>query len=556
MRRRALALSILAFGLLLTLWAGSGPLSARADKSLSRPLAGFNRDPYADLAIGVPRNDSAGVTDAGAINVLYGSGEGLSLVGVQYWHQDRLGIVDTAEPYDLFGHALAAGDFNGDGLADLAVGVPKQAVNGHVRAGAVHVLYGYAGGLSIFNNKVWHQDTGSIQDLAEDEDLFGWTLAAGDFDGDGFDDLAVGVPFEDRLDLEDSGIVQVLYGGPDGLTDVGNELWCQGAGGLPDTEEFGDRFGEALTVGDFDADSRDDLAIGVLSEDFEDPPPIRYAVGVVHVLYGSADGLTSEQSDFWHQDRAYVEDESEPGDSFSWALTAGDFDGDGRDDLAVGVPGEAVGGDSWAGAVHVLFGGPNGLTSVLDVLLDLEDLGLEAAAYDGFGRALAAGDFDGDGHDDLTVGVPGRDFLGITPEDAGSVIILYGSDSGPSTARSITWYQGELFDLADTPEEYDQFGYSLAVGDFDHNGCCDLAIGVPYEDITYASEIKVDAGGVHVLYGSPIGLGNAGANDLWLVQDNSTVPDAPDHYELFGYSLAAVPDLLHLVHLPLVLRAP
>lgn len=554
MRRRCLFLHVFAMLAVLTvLLASSSRLPARAERSPSHPLADFDGDFYGDLAIGVPHDDPDGVENAGAVDVLYGSHAGLSLVGVQYWHQNRPGTVDAAEPFDEFGTALAAGDFDGDGYTDLAVGVPQQAVNGHLRAGTVHVLYGVAGGLSILDDEVWHQDTGTMQSLPEDDDLFGWTLAAGDFDGDGFDDLAVGVPFED-WNLQDAGIVHVLYGTADGLTDVGNDLWRQGADGLRETEELGDSFGETLAVGDFDGDGHDDLAIGVPRENFEDPTPIRYDVGVVHVLYGTDDGLSSDDEDLWHQDRSGAEDDSENSDHFGWALTAGDLNGDGRDDLAVGVPGEVIGGDVWAGAVHVLFGGPNGLTTVLDVLLDREDLGLGTAAYDGFGKALAAGDFDGDGCDDLAVGIPGRDFLGSVPEDAGAVNVLYGSASGPSTTGFATWCQGSLYGLADVPEEDDQFGFSLAAGDMNGDGYSDLAVGVPFEDITYGSLLHYDAGAVHVLYGSSTGLENDG--DQWLVQDNSAVPNAPEFDEQFGYALATVPCVYQRVYLPFVPRAP
>lgn len=549
MPKRNLLLVICVFGLLSTLLAGLGRLSARAKESLIHPSADFDRDFYADLAIGVPGNDSAGVEDAGAVYVGYGGLDDWSFSGQQYWHQNPPDIVDTTEPFDRFGQALAVGDFDGDGYTDLAVGVPGENVNGTINAGAVHVFYS-SGLLSASDDEIWHQATGSIQSLPEEDDWFGQTLAAGDFDGDGCDDLAVGVPFED-WNVADAGIVQVLYGSPDGLTDVGNDLWRQGAGGLQETEEIYDRFGEVLTAGDFNADGRDDLAIGVPHEDFEDPSPTRGGVGVVHVLYGTVGGLSSDDEDLWYQDHTYMEDESEDNDYFSWALTAGDFDGEGHDDLAVGVPGEDIGAGSDRGAVHVLFGGTNGLTVVQDVLLDQDDLGLTTADGDHFGKALAAGDFDGDGRDDLAVGAPNRDFLGIVLDDAGSVSVLYGAESGPSTTRHVTWQQGDLFHLADEPEEDDQFGYSLAAGDFDGNGYCDLVIGVPYEDIEFMSELRIDAGIVHILFGTPSGLDYSG--DWWL--SDVVGGEGPDHYELFGFSLAAVPDVFHRVHLPLVIKA-
>ncbi|MGH2556769.1 MAG: FG-GAP repeat protein, partial [Actinomycetota bacterium] len=114
-------------------------------------------------------------------------------------------------------------DFNGDGFADLAVGVPQEGINdarGNIMSGAVNVLYGSAGGLQADSpdDQVWHQNSPGVQDVAEGLELFGSALAAGDYNADGFGDLAVGVPWESfpgGVDL--AGAVNVLYGSAGGL---------------------------------------------------------------------------------------------------------------------------------------------------------------------------------------------------------------------------------------------------------------------------------------------------------------------------------------------------
>lgn len=93
----------------------------------------FNNDGLADLAVGVPREDVGTITDAGAVNIIYGSANGLTAVGNQFWTQNSEGILNAAEPGDQFGSALASGDFNGDGYSDLAVGVPKEDVETSTR---------------------------------------------------------------------------------------------------------------------------------------------------------------------------------------------------------------------------------------------------------------------------------------------------------------------------------------------------------------------------------------------------------------------------------------
>ena len=217
----------------------AAPLTIHAD---------FNGDGFDDLVVGVSGEDVGGIVNAGAVNVIYGSSVGLSSSGNQIWHQDSLDILDTAKLFDAFGSALAAGDFNGDGFDDLAVGVPGEDIMGIVSAGAVNVIYGSSVGLSSTGNQIWHQDSLDILDTAELFDAFGSALAAGDFNGDGFDDLAVGVPDEDIGDIGDidAGAVNVLYGSAAGLSSTDNQIWRQGSPDIRNTAETNDSFGNAV----------------------------------------------------------------------------------------------------------------------------------------------------------------------------------------------------------------------------------------------------------------------------------------------------------------------
>ncbi len=527
MMKRLLFAALLAVAVLLV-----SP-TATASASATAPGCDYNGDGHEDLAIGVPLEDVGAIGNAGAVNVLYGSGSGLTATGDQLWHQDSPGIVWMAEADDLFGFVIACGDYNDDGFHDLAIGAPLEDVGAIVDAGAVNVLYGSSAGLTAAGDQLWHQDTPGVLGMAEAEDNFSSSLASGDYDGDGFDDLAIGAPAEDVGALVDAGAVNVLYGSSAGLTAGGDQLWHQDCPGVLGTAEAGggfkvagDLFGDRLASGDFDGDGFDDLAIGVPGEDVG----AIVDAGAVNVLYGSGSGLTAAGDQLWHQDTSGVLGTAEEFDLFGRSLASGDFDGDGNDDLAIGAPFEDIGAIEAAGAVNVLYGSGSGLTAAGDQLWHQDSAGIEgvAAAADFFGDFVASGDFDGDGHDDLAIGAPFEDIGAIG--DVGAVNVLYGSGSGLTAGGDQVWHQDSA-GIEGVAEEFDLFGRNLASGDYNGDGFDDLAIGVDLEDIGAI----VGAGAVNVLYGSGSGLTAAG-DQLWH-QDSAGIEGVAEEFDRFGESL-------------------
>jgi hypothetical protein len=128
----------------------------------------------------------------------------------QIWYQDQ-GIGGSSEPGDQFAFSLAAGDFNKDGINDLAIGVPGEAIGTKSEAGAANVLYGSSSGLSKAGSQIWYQDQG-IGGSSEPGDRFGASLTAGGFNKDSIDDLAIGVPGEAIETKSEAGAANVLYG--------------------------------------------------------------------------------------------------------------------------------------------------------------------------------------------------------------------------------------------------------------------------------------------------------------------------------------------------------
>ena len=315
------------------------------------------------------------------------SGAGLSTVNDQVFHQNTWGIPSHNEYDDRFGQSLTAGDFNGDGEDDLAIGAPGEDVWQLVNAGMITILYGFQGGLKAIGSTSWHQNTSGVEGGAEKDDFFGWSLTACDFNGDGEDDLAIGSYREDIGNINDAGAVNILYGSSGGITAVGDSIWHQNVYGVHETAEVNDYFGYSLTSGKFNGDGTCDLAVGVPSESIKIFSLITNNAGAVHVFYGSVLGITAAGNQVWSQNSFGIQDSSEFGDGFGRVLATGDFDGNGQDDLAVGVPWEDLNGVDNVGAVNVIYGTASGLTMTgNNFLYELDNF----IIGDVFGASIAA----------------------------------------------------------------------------------------------------------------------------------------------------------------------
>jgi len=363
-------------------------------------IGDFNGDGFDDLAVGAPGEDSA----KGRLTIIFGSTGSLTADGSDQIDEDSPGVIDLDDGYS-FAAALAAGDFNNDGFDDLAIGVPGEDDS----RGAVQTVLGSDDGLDLDTIRLWQQEHSDLGGERDDGDGFGAALETGDFNNDGFDDLAIGAPGNE----DGEGAVHILLGSSQGPTGA-NRVWAQGLKDIVGNPEGGDRFGAALAAGDFDGDGFMDLAVGVPGEDG----------GGVHVIHGAAGGLTAMGNQFWQQGQGGIDGDAEGGDNAGSSLAAGDFSGDGYDDLAFGVPGE----DGGEGEAIVLYGTAEGLTSAGYQVWSQdysEDFSGGREDGDLFAFALAAGDFDGDRIADLAAGVPGED------GGAGVVNVIYGTLAPP-----------------------------------------------------------------------------------------------------------------------------
>jgi hypothetical protein len=345
-------------------------------------------DGFVDLAIAAQLADQSGrvYLHRGGIN----------------WPEDTpTQILDNPEGQTIafFGSALVSGDLDGDGRSDLVVAAERQD-DPATSEGRVFIYAGQSTPTGLATTPSWvlsnpaHQANGH----------FGASLAIGDFDGDGYADLAVTADTQDLV-----GRVFIYAGGPAGV------------GASPtatlDAPEAvtGAGFGKPLATGDFDGDGYADLAVSAAQEDIGG----LNAVGRVYLYHGGPGGI-ADRSAPW---RILDNPTGLMNSFYGIRLAAADFNGDGVDDLAVSAPYH----DSAKGRVYVYHGAPDGLPPAPSTTLSDPD---PANNNDFFGQVLATGDrLSGDGFADLFVGAP----------RANGVIYLFnGAFSGlPQTTTSV-----------------------------------------------------------------------------------------------------------------------
>ncbi|MEU6683603.1 VCBS repeat-containing protein [Streptomyces sp. NPDC046832] len=388
-------------------------------------------------------------------------------------------------------HAPRA-DFNGDGIGDVAFSASGAYVSGKRDAGQLVVLYGTKTGVSAAKRSAISQNTTGTPGTAETGDVFGADSAYADFNGDGYDDLAVSAPMEDVGSDKDGGTVAVLWGSADGITGKGVTI----ADAAPTQH---DRWGRNLAAGDFDGDGKADLAVGNTSN-------------VVYVLKG---GISASGTALKGRYGVKAPVQASGDGSGPLNITAGDVNGDHRTDLVVDGF-ETATGQYW-NTNYLLLGTSSGLSAA-------GAQPLKAGVITGIG------DINGDGFGDIVTGMhwnktdDGVTFPGAS--DGGKVWITYGAADGIGSTTGITQDTGNVPGSA---EKNDYFGYELDLGDVNGDEYQDLVVGVAGEDIGSVT----DTGQLVVLYGSAAGI-NTSTGTQSFAQSTAGVPGSDEKGDFLG----------------------
>ena len=472
----------------------NGPILNNKDSfgSSIANIGDLNGDGISDIAVGAP-GDNAGGPDRGTIHVMVMNRDGAISSTIEI-NSNTPNVLDLKDNDDFGTSITNIGDWNGDGISDIAIGAIGH-FNTNNNRGAIHVIFLYSN-VGISSTIEINSNTPNGPDL-KNNDFFGHSIAdIGDLNGDGISDIAVGAP-------GDRGALHIMLMKRDGTISSTIEINSNTTNG-PVLNNF-DFFGQSTAnIGDLNGDGISDIAVGAPRDSAGGSNR-----GALHIMLMNDDGTVSDtikinedtpngpdlkNNDFFGQSTANI----------------GDLNGDGISDIAVGAPGDSAGGPD-RGTIHVMVMNRDGtISSTIEINSNTPN-GPNLKNNDYFGYSIAnIGDLNGDGISDIAVG--SKDSIG-GPGRGAIHIMLMNNDGTVSDTIEIN---------SNTPNgpvlnDFDHFGDSIAnIGDLNGDGISDIAVGAFEGDPS-----GFRRGVIHILF-----MNNDGTvSDA--IEINSNTPNGP-----------------------------
>ena len=473
----------------------------------------INGDNIDDFAIGAPAADPNG-DRSGATYIIYGQTDGFSAnINLRNLNAgDGFRIVGENRG-DLSGGSVSSGDVNGDGFNDIIIGALQAEPDGdHINhnSGSTYVVFGKSGGYSgtVNLSSIVTNGDGFRLDGENRSDWSGEFVSAGDINGDGYDDVIIGVSWVGyNGDGGRSGSTYVVFGKPDNPDESNDLNGIMSLSELDGSDGFRidgggpvDWSGRFVSSGDVNGDGYDDIIIGArYVGQYDDNGDWS---GTAYVVFGKANDA-NDSSDF---DAIMRLSEIDGSNGFriegvnyhglSGLSSAGDINGDGNDDIIIGFNAVARNGN-WIGASYIVFGKANDASgaSTFDANVRLSELdgsdgfrieGTNADDHSGL-FVSSAGDFNGDGFDDVIIGAHGAESNGVSSSSSGSTYIsssgstyiVFGKETGFSDTIRLSDLDGSDGVRIDGAHRSYNIDYSAvsSAGDVNDDGYDDVIIG-------------------------------------------------------------------------------